>query len=90
MAFGKRVSTGQQNTDRRRSQRQATDAVGEILTPGKPPQRCHIVNISAIGACLKLPSVFGISNSFGLRAFGRIYNAHVVRKLPATLYVTFR
>ena len=89
MVFGKRVPSGQPGLERRRSPRQATDAVGEILTPGKPPQRCHIVNISDKGACLKLSSIFGIANAFELRAFGRIHRAKVVRKLPGTLYVKF-
>ena len=90
MAFGKRILSGQPGLDRRGASREAADAIGEILTPGKPPQRCHVVSISGTGACLKFASLFGIANEFELRAFGGIYTAKVIRKRPGTLFVSFR
>ena len=90
MGFGKRIPSGQPGLERRKAARQSTDVFGEILVPGKPPQRCRVVNFSDSGACLKLPSIFGIANDFELRVFGHIYRALVVRKQPGTMYVRFR
>ena len=89
MSFGKRVPTGQSFLERRGAPREETRTHGEILIPGKPPLRCLIVEFSGTGARLELRSIFGISNTFDLRAFGRIYPARVVRRMPRTLFVQF-
>ncbi len=89
MSFGKRLPTGQPHLERRRARREKTDAVGEILVPGKPPQRCLSLDFSETGARLQLSSIFGVPNTFELRAFGRIYAARIVRRATRTLFVTF-
>jgi hypothetical protein len=90
MSFGKRIPTGQPFLERRGARREQTHAIGEILIPGQPPQRCSILEFSDTGARLQMQSLFGISDTLDLRAFGRIYSARVVRRLPRTLFVDFR
>ena len=89
MDFGKRHPAGQVFLERRSARREQTDATGEILVPGRPPQHCRIAQFSDSGATLQLSSLFGTPNSFELRAFGHIFTARVVRKASKTLYVTF-
>ncbi len=89
MSFGKRTANGQPFLERRGARREQTQSVGEILMPGRPPQRCLIVEFSGTGARLQMQSIFGISNTFDLRAFGRIYPARIVRRMPRTLIVEF-
>jgi len=90
MSFGKRIPIGQPYLERRRSGREMTDVAGEILVPGKPPQRCLVLEFSETGARLQFSSIFGISNTFDLRAFGRMFPARVIRRMPRTLFVDFR
>jgi hypothetical protein len=90
MSFGKRIPSGQPHLERRRSAREKIEAAGEILVPGKPPQRCLVTEYSESGARLQLSSIFGISNTFELRVFGHIYSARVLRRMPQTLFVSFR
>lgn len=90
MSFGKRAPTGQRILERRRAPREATYARGEILIPGKPTRPCLIDEFSGAGARIQMQSIFGISNAFDLRAFGRIYPAVVVRRAPRTLFVEFQ
>jgi len=90
MSFGKRIPTGQSYLERRHARREKTDVAGEILVPGKPPQRCLVTEFSDTGARLQLSSIFGISNTFELRVFGHIYPARVLRRMPQTLFVGFR
>ncbi len=80
MNFGKRHPTGQSFLERRSARRQQTQSTGEILVPGKPPHRCLVSQFSETGASLQLPSLFGIANTFELRAFGRIHRARGVRQ----------
>jgi hypothetical protein len=89
VSFGKRTPTGQAFLERRGAPREATESVGEILVPGQPPRRCLIVEFSGTGARLQMQSIFGVSNAFDLRAFGRIYPARIVRRMPRTLIVEF-
>lgn len=89
MSFGKRIPNGQPFLERRRTPREQTESIGEILVPGQPPRRCLIVEFSGTGARLQMNSIFGVSNTFDLRAFGRIYPARVVRRMPRTLIVGF-
>ena len=89
MSFGKRIPTGQPFLERRAAPRKAPGAYGEILIPGKPPIRCRIVEFSDTGARLELRSIFGVSNTFDLRAFGHIHPTRVVRRTLRTLSVEF-
>lgn len=73
MSFGKRIPTGQAFLERRHAPREAAYARGEILIPGKPARPCLIDEFSGTGARLQLQSIFGVSNAFDLRAFGRIF-----------------
>lgn len=90
MSFGKRIPTGQPYLERRGSPREAAHAVGEILIPGRPPRGCLIDEFSGTGARLQMQSIFGVSNEFDLRAFGRTYPCVVVRRKPRTFFVEFR
>ena len=64
-------------------------AYGEILLPGRPLVSCLIAEFSGTGARLEVRSNVGISNTFDLRAFGRIYPVRVIRRMPRTLLVQF-
>jgi hypothetical protein len=90
MSFGKRVTTRQPFLERRGAPREETSERGEILIPGKPALDCLVVEYSTIGACLELRSIFGVSDTFDLRAFGKIHPARVVRRMVRTLSVEFR
>lgn len=89
MSFGKRTYQGQPFLDRRRSPRRKCNVDGEILSPGRPPRPCRLVDISDTGARLELGSGFGIADVFELSAFGKTYSAHIVRHEPRTLYIKF-
>jgi len=90
MTFGKRNTTGHVGLERRQAARASANQGAEILSPGQPPRRCEIVNISASGARLSLNSVFGIGSTFELRVGGQTYRARVVQRAPKRLHVTFR
>ena len=90
MSFGKRIPTGQPFLERRGASREESGVRGEIMMPGKPALDCLIVEFSATGASLELRSIFGVSDSFDLRAFGKIHPARVVRRMLRTLSVEFR
>lgn len=89
MSFGKRIPSGQPFLERRGAAREATSARGEIMIPGKPALDCLIIEFSAVGARLELRSIFGVSDTFDLRAFGKIHPARVVRRTLRTLSVEF-
>lgn len=89
LSFGKRTYQGQTFLDRRRSPRRKCNVEGEILSPGRPPRSCRVVDISDTGARLELGSGFGIADVFELSAFGNIYPARIVRRGPRTLFIQF-
>ena len=89
MSFGKRTYQGQAFLDRRKSQRHRCNVEGEILSPGRPPRPCRVVDISETGARVELGSGFGIADVFELRAFGNFYPARIVRRGQRTLFIEF-
>ena len=61
--FGKRPPPG----DRRRTPRKPVSVSGSILFGNVAPMKCSIVDLSATGAQVLVPSILGIPNEFQLR-----------------------
>ena len=88
MSFGKRTPVGH-STERRSAPRRTLNLPAEIIVPGRPSRECQILDISKTGARLGVDSVFGIPETFELRAEERTLRVTVVRKQPGTLHVKF-
>ena len=87
MSFGKRTPV--HGTERRSAPRRKLNLPAEILVPGRPSRECQILDISKTGARLGIDSVFGIPETFELRAAAQIFHALIVRKQPGRLHVKF-
>jgi hypothetical protein len=88
MAFGKRKPASLRESERHGAGH--VKQAGEILTPGQPPRRCEVTNLTASGARLSLNSVFGVASMFELRVGRNTYRARVISRSAGTLEVTFR
>ena len=80
MSFGKRQPTGFRGVERRREVREKTDISAHIVLPASQLVKCRVTDFSSMGARLSVASVFGLPNTFELRAGGRIHQVRVVRR----------
>jgi hypothetical protein len=88
--FGRRqTSAYSPEPERRDSPRQDTSVGAHIVTPGGKSIRCCIVNISASGALLMVPTA-GLPAHFDLRDnSGRMRRVQVVRRETSRVAVQF-
>jgi hypothetical protein len=89
MSFGKRQPIGFRGVERRREPRERTDVRAQIVPPIGQTADCRVTDFSRTGARLSVASVFGLPNTFELRAGGRIYQVTVVRRARSYVAVRF-
>jgi hypothetical protein len=89
MTFGKRQSSGFGGVERRGGLREARDLSAQILLAHGKIIQCRVIELSTTGARLAVTSMFGIPDTFELRAAGRTYRVKVTRRAIRSVGVKF-
>jgi hypothetical protein len=89
MTFGKRTPAGYGGYERRAERRLPTDLAGQIRLPTGQDIPRRVADCTTMGARIRVAAVFGLPQSFDLRAAGRAFHAQVVHRRSGTLGVRF-
>ncbi len=91
MSFGKRQpESARQTGERRTGERHRTWFIGRVVTDSGQVAECSVVNVSASGAMLAVPSILGIPSEFELHGFaGGPRRVKVVRRGTRAVAVKF-